>query len=134
MRAWTAYAAAAVAGMAVLAPLVGWLVGGERAGGVWVAAGIAAAVQLPAFAALVVARVKGRDFLVSWAGGMLLRFVAIAGAAFWVTRGTRLDPAVTLLSLVGFVFLLVLLEPAFLRLADAGPAETKTVEGRTSED
>ena len=134
MTAWIAYAASTLALMVVLAAVVGLLVGAGASDGVWVAAALASAVQLPAFAALVAARRRGRDFLVSWASGMLLRFAVIAGAAFWVTRRTLLDPAVTLLSLVGFVFLLVLLEPAFLRLtAVPGRTETRGRE-RTSED
>lgn len=120
MTAWIAYAATSVALLVGLAALVGWLAGGERSAGAWVAAAVAGAVQLPAFAALVASRRKGRDFLVSWASGMVLRFAAIAGAAYWVTRQSALDPAVTLVSLVAFVFVLVLLEPAFLRLG-AGP-------------
>jgi hypothetical protein len=118
VTAWFAYAAGSVALLAGLAGVVGWLVGSGRSDGVWVAAAVALAVQVPAFGALVSARRRGRDFLVSWAAGMALRFAAIAGAAYWVTRRTSLDGAATLLSLVGFVFLLVLLEPAFLRLAD----------------
>ena len=81
---------------------------------------------------MVGSRRRGRDFLVSWASGMLLRFAVIAGLAFWVTRRTSLDPAVTLLSLVGFVFLLVVLEPAFLRLAETPAGESG--RGRTNED
>ena len=122
MTAWVSYAAGSLALLAGLAVLVSWLVGADRADGVWLAAGVAGAVQLVAFAALVSARRRGGDFLVSWASGMVLRFAAIAGVAFWVTRGTTLDAPVTLLSLVGFVFVLVLLEPAFLRLADAAGA------------
>ena len=134
MTAWIAYAAGAVALGVGVAAVVSALVGGGRGDGAWVAAAIAAAVQVPAFGALVASRRKGRDFMVSWASGMLLRFAVIAGAAFWVTRRTSLDPSVTLLTLVGLVFVLVLLEPAFLRLADEpGAVQTKSPE-RTSED
>ena len=134
MTAWIAYAASAVALVVVGSATVGWLVGPARSAGAWVAGAVAVAVQLVAFAALVRSRRRGRDFLVSWGSGMLLRFGVIAGLAFWVTRMTTLDPEVTLLSLVGFVFLLVLLEPAFLRLADdwagSGPRGPK----RTMDD
>lgn len=133
MTAWIAYAATSLALMVLLSAGVGWLAGPERSDGVWVAALVAVAVQLPAFAALVGARRRGRDFLVSWASGMLLRLAVIAGAAYWVTRRTSLDGAVTLLSLVGFVFVLVLLEPAFLRLAGGAEAMMKGPEG-TSEN
>lgn len=128
MTAWIAYAASSVALLVALAAAIGWLVGSGRADGAWLAAALAAVVQLPAFGALVAARRRGRDFMVSWASGMALRFAVIAGAAFWVTARTTLDPAVTLLSLVGFVFLLVLLEPAFLRLAD--PVDAMEMDDR----
>lgn len=131
MTAWIAYSATSAVLAVGIAAVVAALVGEGRGDGAWVAAMVAVTVQLPAYAALVASRRKGRDFLVSWASGMLLRFAVIAGAAVWVTRRTALDPAVTLLSLVGMVFLLVLLEPAFLKLADE--AETKGPE-RTSED
>lgn len=133
MTAWIAYAATSVALVVGLSLVVGLLAGAERAVGAWVAAAVAILVQLPSFGALVASRRRGRDFLVSWASGMLLRFGVIAGVAFWVTRRTSLDPSVTLLSLVGFVFLLVMLEPAFLRLGD-GPAGDGVSPGRTSED
>lgn len=134
MTAWIAYAATTMALMVGLPAGIGWLLGPERSAGVWVAAAVATAVQLPAFAALVVSRRTGRDFVVSWASGMLLRFAAIAGAAYWVSRSTRLDPGVTLLSLVGFVFLLVLMEPAFLRLAEGTGEMRADGPVRTSED
>ena len=134
MTAWISYAATSMVLMVGLAAGVGWLVGPERSAGVWLAAAVATAVQLPAFAALVVSRRKGRDFVISWASGMLLRFAAIAGAAYWVTRATNLDGGVTLLSLVGFVFLLVLVEPAFLRLAEGSDEMRADGRVRTSED
>lgn len=134
MTAWIAYAASAVAVVMVLAASVGWQVGPERSAGAWVAGAVAVVVQLVAFAALVRSRRRGRDFLVSWASGMLLRFGVIGGVAFWVTRMTTLDPEVTLLSLVGFVFLLVLLEPAFLRLADGGAGAGPSGPKRTMDD
>jgi hypothetical protein len=135
VRAWISYTGGAVALLAGLSVVVGWLVGPNRAGGVWLSAAVAGAVQVVAFAMLVSSRRRGRDFMVSWASGMVLRFAAIAGLAFWVTRRTSLDAAVTLLSLVGFVFVLVLLEPLFLRLVEAGGARVQTEGPRgTTED
>ena len=133
MTAWIAYAATAALLCLGVAAVVGAVVGSARADGAWLAAAMAVLVQLPAFGALVSSRRKGRDFLVSWASGMALRFAVIAGAAFWVTRRTSLDPEVTLLSLVGMVFVLVLLEPAFLKLAGGTGTESRGPE-RTIED
>lgn len=135
MTAWVSYAAASLALLVGLAVVVSWLVGADSADGVWLAAAVAMVVQLVAFAALASARRQGRDFMLSWASGMLLRFAAIAGVAFWVTRGTTLDAAVTLLSLVGFVIVLVLLEPLFLGLAEPAADRVETESPRrTTED
>lgn len=118
MAAWTTYAAVSAGLLFLLVLGVALAIPAGNDGALWLAAGVAFVVQLVAFAALVVGKRRGSSFVVSWASGMLLRFAAIAAVAFWVTRATDLDPAVSLLSLVGFVFVLVLLEPLFLRLAD----------------
>ena len=116
MRAMVAYGVASAALLAVLAVLVA-VVFGVGAGAVRLAALIAWPVQLVAFAALVKGR-GGGGFMASWLGGMALRFVAVGAAAVWVTRVDGPDPASLLLSLVGFVFVLVLVEPLFLRLTN----------------
>lgn len=134
MTAWIGYAATTIALMVGLAAGIGWLLGPERSAGVWLAAGVATVVQLAAFAALVVSRRKGRDFMVGWASGMLLRFAAVGAVAYWATRARSLDPGATLVSLVGFVFLLVLMEPAFLRLAEGTGEMRADGPVRTSED
>jgi hypothetical protein len=118
MVGWFAYAAASAALLVGLSLGVSWLVPGAEPGAVWLAAGIAWVVQLAAFGALVAGRYRGRDFLVSWASGMVLRVTVVAGVAFWLTRTGSFDAASALVSLVGFVFVLVILEPLFLRLAD----------------
>lgn len=117
MKAVALYGGAAAVIVAVLAAGVAGLVGGAEPAAVWVAAGIAWAVQVVAFALLVAGR-KGPGFVAGWAGGMVLRFAAVGGAAFWLTQTPRYDPATVLVGLVGFMFVLVLLEPLFLRLAD----------------
>lgn len=83
--------------------------------GVWAAAGIAWLLQLVAFGMLVVNRSRANLFLASWAGGMLLRLGALAVVAYWVTRSPAWPAAVTLVTLAGILFLLLLLEPVFLR-------------------
>ncbi len=112
-----AYAGATLALLGGMAAAVVALVGPADPRAVWLAAGVAWPVQLAAFAALVRVR-EGSGFVVGWALGMALRFAVVVVVAIAVTRSEALDPATALVSLVGFVFVLVLLEPLFLRLAD----------------
>ena len=117
MRAFLAYGAASAALLAVLVVLVTVAVEAADAGSVRLAAVIAWPVQLAAFAALLKGR-QGLGFVTAWGSGMALRFAAVGAAALWVTRTDGRDPATLLVSLVGFVIVLVLLEPLFLRLTD----------------
>lgn len=87
----------------------------DAAGAVWFAAALAYALQLVAFAVLVAVRERHELFLVGWLAGMGLRFLAIGAVAFWLTHDPVLPRGAALLSLVTFVFLLLLLEPLFLR-------------------
>lgn len=118
MKAILSYAVAAVAFLVVGAGVVIWLVAAADPSSVWLAAAIAWPVQLIAFWILLVGRRAPGRFMVGWAGGMALRFATLAGVAIWSTRTEMFDAATALVSLVGFVFVLVLLEPLFLRLAD----------------
>ena len=115
LRAWTAYAltGAVVIGVAALA--VSLLAGAQVSRAVWLSAAFAYALQAIAFALLLWVRDQAQLFMVGWLGGMVLRFAAVGGLAFYASRYTTLPLAVLLLSLVGFVFLLLLLEPVFLR-------------------
>lgn len=115
MRALLAYGAASAGLLAVMALGVVLVVGPADAAGVRLAAVVAWPVQLAAFAALVKGR-EGMGFMAAWTGGMALRFAAVVGAALWVTRADGPDPASLLVSLVGFVIVLTLLEPLFLRV------------------
>jgi hypothetical protein len=117
VKAFFAYGVATGVLLGGLALGVLALVAAAEPAAVGLAAGLAWVVQLVAFAVLVKGR-KGSGFVVGWAVGMALRFGAVAAAAIVVTRSDSLDPATALVSLVGFVFVLVLLEPLFLRLAD----------------
>ena len=80
-----------------------------------VAAALAFGLQVLAFAALVALRDAGSLFMVGWGGGILLRFGAVGVVAFWLQATGALPPAVTLVSLVSFLFVLLLMEPMFLR-------------------
>lgn len=118
MNAWLAYvlAAAVAVGLAVVGASL--FVPDRAVSALWIAAAIAYVVQLLAFAVLLRARGRGeRAFLYSWAGGMALRFVTVVAVALWATRFYT-PAAPLLLGLVGFVFVLVLLEPLFLRIAE----------------
>lgn len=117
MKVLGAYAAVTALLVAGLAAAVRVLVAAADPAGVWLAAGLAWAVQLAAFAVLA-AGWGGPRFVVGWGLGMALRFAVVGGTALVVTRSNGPDPATALVSLVGFVFVLVLLEPLFLRLAD----------------
>lgn len=114
-RVWAGYAMTAVLVAALLAVVVSLFVSAEDARGVWVAAAVASGLQVLAFPLLALARGQANLFLAGWLGGMLLRFGTLAAVALWVTRRGTPPAAATLVSLVGFLFLLVLLEPLFLR-------------------
>lgn len=115
MRAWLAYAA--VGGVVTLAgaALGSLFVPRGAVSAVWFAAGLAYALQLAAFAGLVAVRERKELFLLGWLGGLVLRFAAVGGVAYWLARSPVFARDAALLSMVAFVFLLLLLEPLFLR-------------------
>ena len=115
MRNWAAYAGAALL-IGLCGVTVALVVGsGETVLAVVLSAAVAWGIQAVAFALLV--RVKDRTdlFMVAWLGGIVLRFAAVGVVAFWVTRRGTPSPTVTLVSLVAFVFVMVMVEPLFLR-------------------
>jgi hypothetical protein len=115
LRAWIAYAVTGGLVIAVAALLVSLLGGAEVRRAVWLSAGFAYALQTIAFAMLLLVRDRTELFMAGWLGGMIMRFAAVGGVAFYASRYTTLPLGALLLSLVGFVFLLLLLEPVFLR-------------------
>jgi|SRR5688572_27840600 hypothetical protein len=115
LRSWLAYSVVGAGLTIAVALLVSWLGGAEISKAVWLAASFAWVLQMLAFALLLLVRDQASLFLAGWLGGMVLRFGAVAGLAFYASRFTTLPLAALLLSLVGFVFLLLLLEPVFLR-------------------
>jgi hypothetical protein len=104
--------------LVVLALAVASFVPGVQTVAVWLGAGVAYAVQVLAFAVLVVGRRRPMGFVAGWGGGIALRFVALAGMAIWVTVSDSYHQATALLSLVAFMMVLALIEPLFLRMAD----------------
>lgn len=115
MKAWLAYAGAGLAVTLVGAVVAALLVAEDARGAVWFAAALAYVLQLVSFAGLVAVRERNELFLVGWLGGLVLRFGVVGVVAFWLSRQSVLPLAPTLLSLVTFVFLLLLMEPLFLR-------------------
>ena len=113
MRAYLGYALTGAGVVGVLAGLLSWLLGAAAARSVWWAAGLAYVVQLAAFAGLLRFRSRRDGFLAVWAGGILARLLVVLAGAYWVMRSTSLEPAPALLSLAGFLFVLLLLEPVF---------------------
>lgn len=118
MKAWCFYALGSAVLLLAIATGLGVIVEPRGRPLIWLAAAIAYGVQLIAFLILVKFRGSGSAFMMSWAGGMVLRVLAVVALAVWVTRQPLLSAETALLSLVGFIFLLVLLEPVFLRWAD----------------
>lgn len=115
MRAWLAYAAIAAAVTLGGATLALVFAPNETARAIWFAAGLALVLQLVAFGALIAVRERSELFLIGWLAGLVLRFGAVGVVAFWLTRSDVLPVAPVLLSLVLFIFVLLLLEPLFLR-------------------
>lgn len=115
MSAWRAYALAGLAATVLVAGIVSAVVSGSSLRAVWFSAGLAYGLQLVAFAGLLVVRDQAHRFLVGWLLGMALRFGAVGGVAWWLSRSAALPREAALVSLAAFVFLLLLLEPLFLR-------------------
>lgn len=113
MKAFAGYALTGAGVVALMAGLLGWLLGPTAGRSIWWGAGLAYGVQLIAFAALLRFRRRREAFLAVWGGGILVRLVVILAGAFWVTRSTSLELVPALLSLAGFLFVLLLMEPVF---------------------
>ena len=113
--AWIRYGLAGLTTTLVCAALLGMILGGSSARAIWLAAGLAWLLQLIAFAVLVLVRDNPRFFMAGWLAGIALRFGALGLVAFWSTRQSRLPTEPLLLGLVGFMFLLLLLEPLYLK-------------------
>jgi hypothetical protein len=91
------------------------VVGPEGASAVLFAGALAYVVQLIAFAGLMLVRERNELFLLGWGGGLMLRFAAVALVALWLSRDPVYSIRPALLSLVAFLFILLLVEPLFLR-------------------
>ncbi len=119
------YTAAALA-FVISSVAVAWpLIGPEARTSMAVVGLLAVAVQAPLFVLLSGAHGDPSRFMASWGIGMAARFgfVALVGAA--VTVGGIGEPRAAVLSAVGFVLVLHLLETAFLRSPVPNPGGTE---------
>ncbi len=83
--------------------------------GVLLAAGIAVPVQVLAFGLLQGARGDVTRFFAWWGAGIALRFLVVVVVGVLSSGLEREARASLVLSLVGFFFVLLLLEPVFLK-------------------
>jgi hypothetical protein len=85
--------------------------------GVLLAAGVAYPVQVTAFGLLLRARGEPSRFFVWWGVGVAVRIGVVVIAGFVALRIESLGVEALLLSLAGFFFGLLLIEPVFLKAA-----------------
>lgn len=120
MKRWLRYMAVSAGVAAVLGGLIVLIFGRDVLTPVLVAAGIGLVVQALA-AVLLFGGAGAADpsrFMVGWAGGALLRMMAVVATGLWLTREEAVADAPALLSLVTFLFVLTLIEPLFLKTAE----------------
>lgn len=115
LRAWLLYAVVAGVVTAVGITAVSVALGPEARGAVVFAGVLAYVVQLLGFAGLVLVRSRSELFLVGWGAGVMLRLAAVALVALWLSRDPVFPIRPALLSLVAFLFVLLVIEPLFLR-------------------
>lgn len=120
MKRWLRYMAVSAGVVAVLGALIVLVFGRDLLTAVAVAAAIGLVVQ--ALAAVLLFSTSGPGdpsrFMVGWAGGALLRMMAVVAAGLWLTRTHAVAEAPALLSLVTFLFVLTLIEPLFLKTVE----------------
>lgn len=89
--------------------------------GLLLAAGIAYPVQVMAFGMLLRARGEPSRFFVWWGVGVAVRIMVVIIVGLVALRVESLGAEALLLSLAGFFFGLLLIEPAFLNDTDVSP-------------
>jgi len=93
---------------------------GEGRRGVLLAAAVAYPVQVAAFGLMLRARGEPSRFFVWWGAGVLVRIGVVIIVGLVALRIESLGAEALLLSLAGFFFGLLLIEPAFLKAVDKG--------------
>ena len=102
---------------AAIAALFPFLEDKERMG-VLIAAGVAFPVQVVAFGLLLRARGEPSRFFMWWGVGVLVRIGVVIVVGIVALRIETLGAEALLLSLAGFFFGLLLIEPVFLKATD----------------
>ena len=102
---------------AVIAALFPFLEDDGRMG-VLIAAGVAFPVQVVAFGLLLRARGEPSRFFMWWGVGVLVRIGVVIVVGIVALRIETLGAEALLLSLAGFFFGLLLIEPVFLKATD----------------
>ncbi len=92
-----------------------------RRGGILLGGLIAYSVQVMAFSLLLRGRREPAQFFVWLGAGIALRAAAVVAVGIASLRFESPDPAALLLSLVAFFFVLLLMEPAFLKMDRKDP-------------
>ena len=124
MSAAVKYGATAVALIGVLTLSLWPFLEPAAREGVLTAAAVAVPIQIVAFALLVRHRGQLKSFVAAWAGGMALRALTLLVVAFLVIRSGAESAVPMLLSLAGFFFALLLLEPIYFKVDQAGQGRT----------
>ena len=86
--------------------------------GVLLAAAVAYPVQITAFGLLLRSRGDPSRFFVWWGAGVMVRIGVVIIVGLVALRVESLGAEALLLSLAGFFFVLLLMEPAFFKGAD----------------
>jgi hypothetical protein len=115
VKAWLGYSATALGVVLAGCAVAALVAPAEAARAVWLSGAVAWVLQLGAFAVLVSVRGRPGLFMGGWVAGLVLRFAALGALAWWLGRDEVVPRPVALLSLVGFMFILLLLEPLYLR-------------------
>ena len=118
MRALVGYAVAGLLMITVAVSALFPFLDDEARRGVLLAAGVAYPVQVTAFGLLLRARGEPSRFFTWWGVGVGVRIGVVIIVGLVALRIESLGAEPLLLSLAGFFFVLLLIEPAFLKTAD----------------
>ncbi len=126
MRALGLYALAGLLMIAIAVAALFPFLEDEGRMGVLIAAGVAYPVQIAAFGLLLRARGEPSRFFVWWGVGVAVRIGVVITVGIVALRVETLGAEALLLSLAGFFFGLLLIEPAFLKAADQNRIDRST--------
>lgn len=107
------YVAACVIAAALVGAVAWSFLGPASRQAMLVSAALAVAVQMVSFT--VAWRFRARRLLLGWGVGSVLRLVALVGYAVAVAQTRPAALATSLVSFVGFLFVMTVVEPIFLR-------------------